>query len=144
MVAVRPAVARSGALFGAQLGEGKQPAYKSSRRVPLRLPACPATRRFLLDQGRRRLEVTLRDGVPLWPSSEPGDRLARDRPGFTLAGLKPHEIKGLPYPKPHRFGDVVDAQGPAPGRSPVKAALPKSSCINACVHVRVFYVCKGW
>lgn len=86
----------------------------------------------------------MRDGVLLWPSSEPGDRLARDGPGFGLAGLKPHEIKGLPYPEPHCFGDVVDVQGPAPGKSPVKAALPKTSCVDASVQIRGFCVCKGW
>lgn len=106
-------------------GGGKQLARKGSRRVPPRLSACLAACRFLLDQGRRRLEVTLRDGVPLWPSSESADCLARDGPGFALAGIKPHEIKGLPYPKPCCFGDVVIIQGPAPGCHQLRWHYPK-------------------
>lgn len=80
------------------------------QRQPPRPPAapCPPGRTSLLVRsGLGRLEVTLRDDVPLQPSSKPGDHLARDGPGFVLVGLKPHEIKGLPYPKPHCFGDVV-------------------------------------
>lgn len=81
-VALCPAVARSGALCRAQpKGVEKQPEHKRSRRVTPRLPACPATCRFLLDQGCRRLEVTLRDSETApaleqaWRS--PGEERAR-------------------------------------------------------------------
>lgn len=49
------------------------------------LPALPAARRFLLDQGRRRLEVTLSDGASLRPSGA-----AWRSPGKGRARLCPH------------------------------------------------------
>lgn len=62
---------------------------------------------------------------------------------FSARGSVTPQPKELPYPKPCCFGDVVDVQGPVPGRSPAKVVLPKTISINAAAQIRGFCVCKS-